>query len=301
MKNTLVVIDGPTASGKTDLAYQLALKWSCPIISADSRQVFKYVNIGTAKPSSSMLNAVKHYFIDHKEIDASYNVGEYEKEASQLIDQLFKDHCKLILCGGSGLYIKSIFHGLNDLPTSTKEIRLIVNELFNKNGIEGLQKFIRITDPEYYESVDLNNPRRLTRAVEVFLMTGKPFSSFKTGDHEEKNYSYVELTLLPDRNELYHAIERRVDAMIENGLIEETRSLLEFRDTQAMDTVGYKEIISYLDGQLDIKQAIELIKQHTRNYAKRQITWFHKESTGIHLNPENKAELEKYLTKLEIN
>ena len=299
MKNTLVVIDGPTASGKTTLDYQLALKWSCPVISADSRQVFKSVNIGTAKPPASMLDKVKHYFIDHKEIDARYNVGEYENEAKQLINDLFKQHSKLILCGGSGLYIKSILHGLNDLPASTREIRMVVEDLFNKNGLEGLQKFIRITDPEYYQTVDLNNPRRLSRAVEVFLMTGKPFSSFDTGEHKEKDYSFVELTLLPERNKLYEAIDRRVDEMIESGLIEETKSLIEYRNTQAMDTVGYKEIISYLDDEIDLKQAIELIKQHTRNYAKRQITWFHKECIGTQLDPANEEQLNLFLEKLD--
>ncbi len=300
MKNTLVVIDGPTASGKSNLAYQLAMKWSCPVISADSRQVFKQVNIGTAKPNNLMLQSVKHHFIDHVDIDANYNVGEYEREASKLIDELFKVHNRLILCGGSGLYIKSILHGLNDLPVSTKEIRMVVQDLFDKNGIDGLQKFISITDPEYYQSVDLNNPRRLTRAVEVFLMSGKPFSSFQTGsEQEDKNYTIAELTLMPERNELYKIIDQRVDQMIENGLVDETQSLLEFRNTQAMDTVGYKEIISFLDGNLKLKDATDLIKQHTRNYAKRQMTWFHKECTGTQIDPANDEEILNYVEKLE--
>lgn len=300
MKNTLVVIDGPTASGKTSLAYNLALKWSCPVISADSRQVFRHVNIGTAKPDASMLKEVKHYFIDQVDIDANYNVGLYEKEANLLIDELFKEHSRLILCGGSGLYIKSILHGLNDLPTSTKEIRLVVHDLFEKNGIEGLQKFIKIADPEYFETVDLNNPRRLTRAIEVFLMTGKPFSSFQTGVHEDKNYTIAELTLMPERHELYKIIDERVDQMIEHGLVDETKALIEFRDTQAMDTVGYKEIISYLDGNINLQEAIEQIKQRTRNYAKRQYTWFHKESTGAQIDPANEKEIHTYLEKMGV-
>jgi tRNA dimethylallyltransferase len=295
MKNTLVVIDGPTASGKTNLAYQLALQWSCPVISADSRQVFKSVNIGTAKPAASMLQNVKHYFIDHKEIDEHYNVGDYEKEARQLINELFQTHATIVLCGGSGLYIKSILHGLNDLPASTKEIRAVVHEIFEKNGIEALQKYVQITDPDYYEIVDLNNPRRLSRAIEVFLMTGKPISSFRTGEHEERHYSFVELTLIPERNELYHIIDARVDQMIEEGLVEETKSLMDYRDTQAMDTVGYKEIIAHLEGNLSLKQAIDLIKQRTRNYAKRQITWFHKESAGLQVDPANEIAIQNYL------
>jgi tRNA dimethylallyltransferase len=299
MKNTLIVIDGPTASGKSTLAYQLAKKWSCPIISADSRQVFRHVNIGTAKPSPEMLASVKHYFIDHVDIDTRYNAGVFEKEANLLIDTLFKEHSKLILCGGSGLYIKAILHGLNELPASTKDIRMVVHELFEKNGIEALQKFVRITDPDYYQIVDLNNSRRLSRAVEVYLMTGKPFSSFRNGGHEEKNYAFVEITLNPDRNALYEIIEKRVDEMIENGLIDETRALMDYRDMQAMDTVGYKEIISHLDGEIDLKQATDLIKQRTRNYAKRQYTWFHKESKGQMIDPANQEEMNQLISKLD--
>ncbi len=299
MENTLVVIDGPTASGKTDFACQLATKWSCPVISADSRQIFKQVNIGTAKPSESVLNSVKHYFIDHIDIEMHYSVGEYEREANTLIDTLFKQHSRLILCGGSGMYIKSVLHGLNDLPASTAEIRALVQDLYNKNGIRSLQNYIKKTDPEYYEKVDLENVRRLSRAVEVILMTGKPFSSFHTGASQQKPYTIVELTLIPEREELYNRINKRVDEMIAEGLIDETEKLIEFRDTQAMDTVGYKEIISYLDGSIDLERAIELIKQHTRNYAKRQITWFNKESKGIVFNPGIPTELENALAAVK--
>jgi tRNA dimethylallyltransferase len=298
MKNTLYVIDGPTASGKTNLAYNLALKWNCPVISADSRQIFKGVNIGTAKPPKNYLKTVKHYFIDQLDIDASYNVGLYEKQANQLIDELFKSHERLILCGGSGLYIKSVLQGLNDLPASTKEIRSIVHDLFEKNGIEALQKFVRVTDPDYYNKVDLNNARRLSRAVEVFLMSGRPFSSFDADNHREKNYSFIELTLIPERNELYDAIDKRVDEMIANGLIDETNALLDFKSTQAMDTVGYKEIIAYLEKQINLQDAISLIKQRTRNYAKRQITWFHKESKGTFINSYDEKALAEAVVKL---
>ncbi len=299
MKNTLVVIDGPTASGKTDIAFELAKRWSCPIVSADSRQIFKEVNIGTAKPSLTILSSVKHYFIDYLEIDATYNVGQYEHEANKLITELFQTHSKIILCGGSGMYIKSVIHGLNDLPTSTMEIRQLVQDLFKNNGISALQNYIRITDPEYYEIVDLDNVRRLSRAVEVYLMTGRPFSSFRTGHHEEKAYSVFELCLIPARDVLYQNINLRVDKMIEEGLVEETKKLMEFRDTQAMDTVGYKEIFAYLDGTLELKEAVELIKQHTRNYAKRQMTWFHKECKGMFIDPANSADLNKALDALK--
>lgn len=295
MGNCLVVIEGPTASGKTDLAFQLAQEWSCPILSADSRQVYKLVNTGTAKPSVSMLQTVKHYFIDHVNIDEDYNVGTYETEANDLIENLFQSHDKLILCGGSGLYIKSVIHGLDELPASTPQIRRQVDTLYKDKGLEGLQQFIRETDPGYYHSADIQNPRRLQRAIEVYLLTGKPYTSFRKGQFGKKNFRVIELCLLPDREKLYSAIHQRVDEMIKNGLVEETNALWQYRNTQAMDTVGYKEIIAYLEGKLDLPSAIELIKKNSRNYAKRQCTWFKKANKGLFFDPDDRSGIGGYL------
>ncbi|MBK8483472.1 MAG: tRNA (adenosine(37)-N6)-dimethylallyltransferase MiaA [Saprospiraceae bacterium] len=294
MKNTLIVIDGPTASGKSNLAYNWAKIWNCPILSADSRQLFKQVDIGTGKPEQNQLKTVQHYFMDTLPVDSSYSVGQFQRDANELLLELFGKHNKLILCGGTGLYIKSILKGLDNLPESNREIKDQVAQMFLENGIEGYQSYLEKADPAYFATVDKNNPRRLARAIEVILLTGKPYSSFKLYNQHELPFQVSELTLMPARNTLYTAIEKRVDFMIKSGLVDETKSLLQFRNCQALDTVGYKEIISYLDGNITLEVAINLIKQHTRNYAKRQITWFKKESQGNFIDPENKQAIETF-------
>lgn len=300
MENTLLIISGPTASGKSCLAEEWALQWKAPIISADSRQIFQRVNIGTGKPSAAMLQSVKHYLIDFLPVHATYNVGQYEKDACQLLEDLFKTSPIVVLCGGTGLYIKSIIHGLDNLPSSDKEIKDQLKSLYDVKGIEGFQKLLLEVDPDYYRMVDLKNSRRLERALEVFMITGKPYSTFRKKIARLNNFKIIELCLLPDREKLYQTINMRVDSMIRSGLVEETKELLEYRDCQSMNTVGYKEIISYLDGKVSLVEAIEQVKQHSRNYAKRQVTWFKKENQGYFVDPEDKMELKKIYNLLGV-
>lgn len=297
-QNTLIVISGPTASGKTDLAVRLAGMWGCPVLSADSRQVFQKVNIGTAKPPLEILQKLPHFFIDHVEIDGSYNAGLFEKEASALLDDLFRKHEKVIVCGGTGLYLKALIKGMDDLPASDENIRNALNKLYQEEGLQGLQKRVQEIDPEYFAKVDINNPRRLMRALEVFTVSGNAYSSLREQKPSEREFAIREICLTPERSILYERINARVDQMMRMGLLEETLQLKDYRHTQAMDTVGYKELFAYLDGTISLEIAIELIKQHTRNFAKRQLTWFRKESTGPFVDPNDTVAIQEFLKGL---
>lgn len=294
-KNTLVVISGPTASGKSTLALNIAKNWSCPIISADSRQVYKKVDIGTAKPDRDELNSVKHYFIDHLEIKDTYTVGQYEKEVLEVLSQLFEKHDRLILCGGTGLYLQVVMRGIHPSPASSVESKLWSEQIKNEKGLSGLQQLLLSIDPAYCEQIDMNNERRLRRALEVYHTSGKTLSSFQEAERGSRNFNIKELCLMPQRAELYTYINNRVDNMMKKGWLAEAESLKNYRNCQALDTVGYKELYEYMDGKYTLDRAIELIKQHTRNYAKRQITWFRKESQDHFIDPSDKETLSKFL------
>lgn len=298
MKNTLLVIDGPTASGKTNLAYNWAIELNCPILSADSRQLFCDVSIGTCKPSNEMLQSVKHYFINHIPIDGTYSVGHYEQEVNVLLDELFKKHPVLILCGGTGLYIKAILKGIDQIPLSSPEVKLQSQTLFDEQGIEACRTMLAEVDPEYYATVDLNNSRRILRALEVYFESGKPFSTFLNKPSIPKPFDIKEICLIPERAHLYQRIEDRVDEMIQIGLFDEAKSLEPYRNCQALNTVGYRESYEYLDGRISKARCIELIKQNSRNYAKRQITWFKKELTGIQIDTADPIALKNIRTQL---
>lgn len=297
-KNTLVVISGPTASGKSKLALNIAHNWSCPIISADSRQVFKKVDIGTAKPDRDELNSIKHYFIDHLEIMDIYTVGQYEREVLELLSQLFKEHNRLILCGGTGLYLQAILRGMHSSPASSTESKLWSEQIKNEKGLTGLQELLLSIDPEYCERIDMNNERRLRRALEVYHTSGKTLSSFQVAERGSRNFNIKELCLMPQRTELYSNINNRVEAMMDMGLLAEAESLIEYRHCQALDTVGYKELFDYMDGKYSFDQAVALIKQHTRNYAKRQITWFRKESPEYFIDPQDTNLIQKFIESM---
>lgn len=298
MKNTLLVIDGPTASGKTDLAYHWAVELNCPILSADSRQLFCDVNIGTCKPSIEMLQSVKHYFINHIPVDGTYSVGHYEQEVHVLLDELFKKHPVLILCGGTGLYIKAILKGIDQIPLSSMEVKLQSQRLLDEQGIEACRTMLAEVDPEYYASVDLNNSRRILRALEVYFESGKPFSSFLNKPNIPKRFDIQEICLIPERTHLYQRIENRVDEMIQNGLFDEAKSLERYRSCQALNTVGYRESYEYLEGHISKDRCIELIKQNSRNYAKRQITWFKKELMGFQIDTTDPTALKNIRSQL---
>lgn len=274
---TLIVIAGPTASGKTALSIRLAQKLGTEIISADSRQFYKEMAIGTAKPAPHELAQVKHHFIDSHSITDNFNVGDFEQYGLALLHELFKTHNTVILTGGSGLYIKAICEGFDQLPDVDPAIREQLNATFDTNGIADLQEKLKQADPEYYAQVDINNPQRIIRALEVYQSSGQPFSSYRRKNYQERPFNILKIGLLWPREQLYERINLRVDEMIAQGLIDEVKALLPYCHLNALQTVGYTEIFDYLDGKTDLQTAIYLIKQNTRRFAKRQMTWFNKD------------------------
>lgn len=277
MNKELIVISGPTAVGKTSLAINLAKEINTEIISADSRQFYKELNIGVARPSQKELNSIKHHFIGHISIQDNYNAGEYEAEAIEKINSLFQKYEKLVITGGSGMYIDAITKGMDNLPNVDKSIREELNELFKDNGITPLQEELMGKDIEYYNIVDKQNHIRLIRALEIIRQTGKTFTSFRTNPKKKRDFKIKKFVLIRDREELIQRINQRVDIMVEEGLIEEARELYPFRDLNALNTVGYKELFKYFDNKISLEEAIEEIKINTRKYAKRQVTWFRKD------------------------
>lgn len=274
----LIVIAGPTAVGKTEIAIKLAQHFSTVVVSADSRQFYREMSIGTAKPTADELAAAKHYFINSHSITEKFSVGDYEKQALQLLDELFKDHDTVILAGGSGLYIKAVCEGFDDLPVAPPEIRERLNKEFEEKGITHLQEKLQVADPDYYKQVDLSNPQRLIRALEVFEATGKPISSYHLASVNTRPFNCIKVGLNLPREVLYDRINRRVDLMVEQGLVDEVRSLLPYRHLNALNTVGYAELFDHFDGNTSLDTAISLIKQNTRHFAKRQLTWFNRDS-----------------------
>jgi tRNA dimethylallyltransferase len=297
-QHTLVVIVGATAIGKTNMAIQLAKHWDTEIISADSRQFFKEISIGTAKPSDEELATVPHHFIASHSIDDDINAGQFEVEALACLEKLFKRHNIVIAVGGSGLYIDALCKGLDDLPKASEEIRQEVITLYEQEGITYLQTEVSRLDPEYYTTVDIHNPQRLMRALEVCLATGKPFSSFRTQQHKERPFNIIKIGLNLPREELYNRINYRVDIMMTQGLLEEVKSMIPYRHHYALNTVGYTELFDYFDSKHDLKTALDLIKQNTRRFAKRQITWFGRDKDMPWFHPEETNSLIEYIEDL---
>ena len=275
MKTTkkLLVIYGPTAVGKTSLAIQLALQYKTEIISADSRQFFKEMKIGTAVPEQEELDAVNHHFIQHKSVHDNYNVGLFEKEAISKIEQLFKYHNTLIMVGGSGLYIDAVCKGLDTFPDIDETLRTKLRQKFEVYGIQWLQDEVKKIDPTFYASSDVNNHQRLLRCLEVCKQSGQIFSSFKNKKNKTRTFEVEYISIKMDREKLYQRINDRVDLMMEKGLLQEVESLIKFQDLNALKTVGYSELFQYLNNDISLERAIELIKQNSRRYAKRQMTW----------------------------
>ncbi len=277
MNKNLIVIVGPTAIGKTNLSIQLAKHFDSEIVSSDSRQFYKEMRIGTAVPKKEELEQVKHHFIQHQSVKNAYSVGDFEKEALKKIDKLFsiKDH--VILIGGSGLYIDAVTKGLDYFPEIDKRVREQLIEELEKNGIESLQQQLKKVDPSHYEKVDLHNTHRVIRALEVCIGSGKTYSSFLTKPKKNRSFNIIKIGLLADRQIIYDRIDKRVDLMIKEGLLSEVQDLYDYKGLNALNTVGYKEIFSYLEGKWDIDFAISEIKKNTRRFAKRQLTWFRKD------------------------
>nr|WP_183566117.1 tRNA (adenosine(37)-N6)-dimethylallyltransferase MiaA [Mucilaginibacter sp. SP1R1]MBB6151827.1 tRNA dimethylallyltransferase [Mucilaginibacter sp. SP1R1] len=276
---TLIIVAGPTAVGKTAAAIELARHFNTVVVSADSRQFFREMSIGTAKPNAEELAAVKHYFINSHSITEPFSVGDFEKQGLALLHELFKTHDHVILAGGSGLYIKAICEGFDELPTADPVIREKLNQQLEENGIESLQQKLKLADPIYYDEVDLGNPQRIIRALEVFEASGKPISSFRQSTVNKRPFNIVKLALNLPREVLYNRINERVDMMLQQGLIAEVSALASYRHLNALNTVGYSELFDYFDGNITLEKAIEMIKQNTRRFAKRQLTWFRKDTT----------------------
>jgi len=291
MSNYLISILGPTAIGKTSLSIKVARHFQTEIISADSRQFFKEMSIGTAVPEKAELEAAPHHFIQHISVEEKYSVGDFEKEAIKKLETLFKEHSVVIMVGGSGLYVKAVTEGLDEFPQADPEIRKNLNEHLEKDGIDWLQKKLFVLDPEYYKTADVQNPHRLIRALEICIETGKPFSSFLNQKKPERNFKNIHIGLIADREMIYDRINKRVTLMIENGLVEEARNLYTKKDLNALNTVGYKELFQYFDGKTDLETAISEIKKNTRRFAKKQLTWFRKDPKikwfDLNEDPEN--------------
>ena len=275
--NYLINVVGPTAIGKTSLAIQLANKFNTEIISADSRQFYQEMCIGTAVPSTAELKAAKHHFIQHISIEDNYNVGDFESEAIQKLDELFQKNKIVIMVGGSGLYTKSVLEGLDYFPEVSLEIRQELNLKLEKEGLDSLQQQLHKLDPDYYKIVDLENPHRVIRALEVCISSGKPYSSYLNQPKKKRNFTAISIGLSADREIIYDRINRRVDLMITEGLMDEAKALFPKRELNALNTVGYKELFSYLEGKDSLETAVSEIKKNTRRFAKRQLTWFRKD------------------------
>ena len=274
----LIVISGPTAVGKTRLSIELAKKNKTSIFSSDSRQFYKEMSIGTAKPSTKQLNVVTHYFINNKSINDIYSAGDYEKEIIIDLEKYFINNNKAFLVGGSGMYVDAVCKGLDQLPKDLK-IRNHLNTKLNKDGLESLQKKLKQLDPIHYDKIDLNNSQRLIRALEVCYISSKPYSSFLTSEIKKRPFNIIKFLLHLDKEKLYSNIDQRVDKMVEDGLFEEVKSLRAFKNLNALKTVGYNEVFNFLKGDISKDDAIELIKVNTKKYAKRQMTWFKKDPT----------------------
>ncbi|MDD6364243.1 MAG: tRNA (adenosine(37)-N6)-dimethylallyltransferase MiaA [Bacteroidales bacterium] len=280
MRNRLLILLGPTGVGKTDYSLALARRYGSPIISCDSRQIYREMDIGTAVPSAEQLAAVQHFFIQDHSIHNPYTAGRYEIEALDLISRLFAEgHETLVMTGGSGFYIDAVCYGLDDFPEADPDLRASLSERLRTEGVDNLRQELRRLDPESYAAIDIANGQRVIRALEVCLMTGRKFSSFKNFRVKQRDFDIEKVGISRPRDVLYDRINRRVDAMMENGLLEEARRLLPYRDLPALRTVGYRELFDYFDGRISLDEAVSLIRRNTRHYAKRQLTWWNRDSS----------------------
>lgn len=293
--HNLVVLIGPTAVGKTATSFAIAEHLGCPIISADSRQMYRGMEIGTAAPTAEELSLHKHYFVGQLQPGDYYSAARYEQEVMTLLDEEFKIHPTMLLTGGSMLYIDAVCKGIDDIPTVDEETRNMIKEKYEQEGLEQLCRELRFMDPTYYSEVDIKNPKRVMHALEICYMTGKPYSSFRSGENRKRPFNIIKIGLQREREELYERINRRVEIMIEAGLIEEVRKLYHLRHHNSLNTVGYKEIFKYIDGEWELPFAIEKIKQNTRIYSRKQTTWYRRCTDIKWFHPDNTEEIIRYI------
>lgn len=294
-KKTLIVLIGPTGVGKTDLSIKIAEKYNSPIISADSRQLYSELKIGTAAPAEEYLKRVKHYFVGTLKLTDYYSAAQYESDVISLLEELFKENDTILLTGGSMMYIDAICKGIDDIPTVDNDTRRMMMEKYEKEGLERLCAELKLLDPEYYSIVDLKNPKRVIHALEICYMTGKTYTSFRTGNKKQRPFNIIKIGLCRDREELYERINRRVDIMINDGLVDEVKSVYQYRNLNSLNTVGYKEIIQYLDGNCTLDFAIEKIKQNSRIYSRKQMTWFRRDNEITWFHPDNEEEIMNFI------
>ncbi len=300
MTKTLIIILGPTAIGKTNLSIEIALHYNTEIISCDSRQIYKELSIGTAIPDSQQLHTVNHKMIRNHSIHEYFNASDFEVEAIKSIQELFETHDQVVMTGGSMMFIDVVCNGIDDLPTIDEKVRNHIIDRLEKEGLESLRIELKKIDPEYYSIVDLKNHKRILRALEVYYMTGKKYSELRTNIKKKRDFNIIKIGLNTDRGILHQRINARVDKMIEDGLIEEAKTVYPYKNLNSLNTVGYKELFEYFDNQTPLEVAIELIKRNTRRYARRQLTWFNKDTTIKWFEPNQVAEIMQYIdTKIK--
>lgn len=295
MHNTLIVVVGPTGIGKTSLSIALAQHFKSQIISADSRQIFKEIKIGTAAPTEMELAAATHHLVATQSVSDYYSAWEFEQDVLKLTETLFMQCNPLVMVGGAMMYVDAVCKGIDDLPTIDQNLRDEVFKQYEEIGLEGMRRQLKQLDPVFYEQVDLKNAKRVIHAVEICLMTGMPYSSLRTNPNKERPFKIIKIGLDIPREELYQRINLRVDQMIENGLVDEVKGLQHLKHLNSLNTVGYKEIFSYLDGEITLPDAIELIKRNSRRYAKKQLTWFRKDVSTTWFHPSQRDEIIAFL------
>ncbi|MBQ7511325.1 MAG: tRNA (adenosine(37)-N6)-dimethylallyltransferase MiaA [Prevotella sp.] len=296
--NTLIVITGPTAVGKTALTLEIARHYGTPVINADSRQIYRELKIGTASPTDEQLRQAKHFFVGSISIDDYYNASMYEQDVMEVISHLPTD-VPYLLSGGSMMYVDAICNGIDDIPTIREDIRAEVKQRYEEEGLEALCEELRRLDPEHYNIVDRQNHRRVIHALEICYQTGKTYTSFRTQTKKARPFKIVKIGLNREREELYDRINRRVDQMMEDGLLREAEGLVNKRDTNALNTVGYKELFDYMDGRWSLDEAVERIKGNTRRYARKQLTWFKRDESVRWFHPEQQQEILNYISQYE--
>lgn len=295
----LIVITGPTGVGKTDLCLQIARRLDIPIINADSRQVFSELSIGTAAPTEEQQRQVRHYFVSTLSINDYYSASMYEQDVNQLLTQLFQQSDYALLTGGSMMYIDAVCNGIDDIPTVDDNTRSTLKQRLAAEGLEALAEQLKQLDPDYYEIVDRQNPRRVVHALEICLMTGKTYTSFRTASRKQRPYQIIKIGLNRDRNELYQRINQRVDLMMERGLLDEARRLHSMKGVNALNTVGYKELFNYFEGIWTLEEAVERIKGNTRRYARKQLTWYKRDPEVKWFHPSQQEEIMTYIKQYE--